>query len=87
MAVKVDSLGTRWLNVIINSTNMKKNNSILGILAFLGTFFGLFILINLLVVLIFPVTWNEVVTNPYWLFIYFFVGIGPAIMVVDEVVN
>ena len=87
MAVKETAVGNKWLNVIINSTNMKKNNSILGILAFLGTFFGLFILINLLVVLIFPVTWNEVVTNPYWVFIYFFVGIGPAIMVVDEVVN
>lgn len=66
---------------------MKKNTSILGILAFLGTFFGLFALINLLVVIIFPITWNEVVTTPVWLLVYFFLGIGPAIMVTDDVVN
>ena len=66
---------------------MKKNKSLIGILAFVLTYFGLFALLNLIIILIFPIGWNEAVTNPYWLFIYCFVGIGPAIMVVDEVVN
>jgi hypothetical protein len=87
MAVEEIAVGNKWLNVIINHTNMKKNKSLLGMLAFILTFFGLFTLISLLVVIIFPVSWNDVVTNPYWLFIYFFLGIGPAVMVVDEVVN
>lgn len=61
---------------------MKKTLTAIG--AFLATFFGLFTVINLLVVLIFPVSWNDVVTCPAWCAIYFFVGMLISIMVVDE---
>ena len=55
--------------------------------AFIATFFGLFAVINVFVVLIFPVTWHDVVTCPGWLACYFFMGIFPSVMVVDELNN
>ena len=61
---------------------MKK--TLLCIAAFIGTFFGLFIIINALVVVIFPVSWNDVVTCPAWLVVYFVIGIVTSIMVVEE---
>jgi len=64
---------------------MKKTLMAIG--AFLATFFGLFTVINLLVVLIFPVSWNDVVTCPPWCAIYFFIGMIMSIMVVDEITS
>jgi hypothetical protein len=54
---------------------------------FVGIFFGLFTVISLLVVTIFPVTWNDVVTCPGWCAIYFFLGLIFSIMGVDAYVN
>lgn len=64
---------------------MKKTLTAIG--AFIATFFGLFSIINLLVVIIFPVTWNQVVTCPGWCACYFFIGMIISIMVVDSVLN
>jgi hypothetical protein len=54
---------------------------------FLFTYFGVFAIINLLVTLMFPVTWYDVVTCPQWLVSYFFIGLAPAIAVADDLVN
>ena len=64
---------------------MKK--TLLAIAAFLGTFFGLFVIINTLVVLIFPVSWNAVVTCPGWCAAYLFIGFILSIAVTDNVIN
>jgi len=64
---------------------MKKTLMAIG--AFLATFFGLFTVINLLVVLIFPVSWNDVVTCAPWCAIYFFIGMIMSIMVVESVIT
>lgn len=62
-------------------------NVLTSIGVFLGVFFGLFCVINLCVVLIFPVTWNDVVTCAPWCAIYFFMGMIMSIMVVDNMNN
>jgi len=63
---------------------MKKTLMAIG--AFIATFFGLFTVINLMVVLIFPVSWNDVVTCPGWCAVYFFIGVIMSVMVVDQVI-
>lgn len=50
---------------------------------FLGTFFGIFAVVNLLIVIIFPVSWNDVVTCPQWCAAYFFIGLICSIAAVD----
>lgn len=64
---------------------MKKTLMAIG--AFIGTFFGLFAVINLMIVLIFPVSWNDVVTCAPWCAIYFFIGTIMSVMVVDSVIS
>lgn len=54
---------------------------------FIGTFFGLFAIINLLIVVIFPVSWNDVVTCPGWIVCYFFIGLMVSIAVTDAYVS
>lgn len=54
---------------------------------FIGILFGLFIIINLLVILIFPVSWHDVVTCPAWVVIYFIIGVGISIMGVDAYIT
>lgn len=61
--------------------------TLLGIGVFIGTFFGLFAVINLLVVLIFPVSWNAVVTCPGWCACYFFIGMIASCAMTDEFIN
>ena len=63
---------------------MKKTLMAIG--AFIATFFGLFTVINLMIVLIFPVSWNDVVTCPGWCAAYFFIGLIMSVMVVDQVI-
>ena len=53
--------------------------------AFVATFFGLFAVINLFVILIFPVSWNDVVTCPAWVAVYLFAGSCCAGAVVSEI--
>ncbi len=60
---------------------------LLPIAMFIGTFFGLFAVINLLVVIIFPVSWNDVVTCPGWCASYFFIGLIMSIAVTDAYIN
>jgi len=60
---------------------MKKFLTSVGV--FLGVFFGLFVVINLLIVAIFPVCWGDVVTCPQWCVIYFFLGGIVSIAAVD----
>lgn len=55
--------------------------------AYIATFFGLFSIINLLVVIIFPVTWNQVVTCPGWCGVYMILGTMLSVMVVDSVIK
>lgn len=50
---------------------------------FLGVFFGLFTVVNLLIVAIFPVSWTDVVTCPEWCVVYFFLGGIVSISAVD----
>jgi hypothetical protein len=64
---------------------MKKTLTAIG--AFIATFFGLFTVINMMVVLIFPVSWNDVVTCAPWCAIYFFIGVIMSVMVVDKVIT
>ena len=60
---------------------MKKFLSSVGV--FLSVFFGLFTIVNLLIVAIFPVSWNDVVTCAPWCAIYFFIGLILSIVAVD----
>jgi len=55
--------------------------------AFIATFFGLFVIINGLTIIIFPVSWNDVVTCPAWIGIYFIIGLICSVMVVDTIIN
>lgn len=41
---------------------------------FLCIFIGGFVLLSLIAVLIFPISWNETVTFPGWILIYFILG-------------
>ena len=41
---------------------------------FLCIFIGGFVLLSLIAVLIFPISWNETVTFPGWILIYFIFG-------------
>jgi hypothetical protein len=47
-------------------------------------FIGGFVLSSLSIVLIFPVTWNQVVTFPYWIIVYMIFGSMLAIHIVEE---
>ena len=60
---------------------------LLSIGAFILTFFGVFTIINVFIVLIFPVSWNDVVTSPGWCVSYFFVGMMLSIAVVNEIID
>ena len=51
---------------------------------FFGTFFGLFVVINTVVVIIFPVSWNDVVTCPGWIVCYFVIGLIASVFTVDS---
>lgn len=53
--------------------------------AFVASFFGLFAVINLFVILIFPVSWYDVVTCAPWVAVYLFVGAFCAGAVVTEI--
>lgn len=41
---------------------------------FLSIFVGGFVLLSLIAVLIFPISWNETVTFPGWILVYFIFG-------------
>lgn len=58
---------------------------LLSIGTFLAMFFGLFTIINLLIVLIFPVSWNDVVTFPFWLVVYTIGGSVLSVMTAEKV--
>ena len=64
---------------------MKK--TLLSIGLFIATFFGMFVILNMLVVIIFPVTWNEVVTCGPWIAVYTFFGLFLAVAVTDSFIN
>lgn len=58
--------------------------ALLEILVFLGTFFGLFIALTVLICLIFPTSWNDVVTCIPWLIFYLIFGGILSGCVVDD---
>jgi hypothetical protein len=51
---------------------------------FLSIFIGGFVLLSLSIVLVFPVTWNEVVTFPGWLAIYALFGSMTAGVIISH---
>ncbi len=82
MAAKGHNHGKKWLKETLNFTKMK---TLLCTLAFIGSYFGIFIIMTTIVALIFPISWNELVTHPAWLVPIMILGLMPATFIVDEV--
>jgi hypothetical protein len=54
-------------------------------LAFIASYFGIFVIMTTIVSLIFPISWNELVTHPAWLVPMMILGLMPAIFITQEV--
>lgn len=57
------------------------------IISFVGVILGMFLCLTIFAFFVFPVTWNDLVTNPFWIFVCLVIGFIAAVMVVDELAN
>lgn len=55
-----------------------------SIFIFIGSFFGLFVVISALIALIFPCSWNDVVSCPGWIAVYVLFGGILSGFIVDD---
>lgn len=55
-----------------------------SICIFIGSFFGLFVIISALIALIFPCSWNDVVSCPGWIAVYVLFGGILSGFIVDD---